>query len=225
MHILFNGCSYTYGDELLGRERNRFSTLVSNELNATHDNISECGRGNDAIARTTMEWFNAGNTCDLAIIQWSVLSRIEGWNLQWKYYECITVQTPRKWDKFYKQYYHAQLGVDTVWKNQYLLEQYFIKNNIKYMFIFHDSFKSFRSINKENKAGDKWTEFERIDEIWEYPCVWRDLVTCKDYHYVIANDDDNHSILTKADYEGKNSHPNEIGHRKIAHYILDRVKK
>ena len=86
MHIFFNGCSLSWGDELENKLEDRFSTLVANHYQANHVNISDCGRSNDAIARTTMEWFAAGFKTDLAIIQWSVISRFDGYdNLNKKY--------------------------------------------------------------------------------------------------------------------------------------------
>jgi hypothetical protein len=206
MHILFNGCSYTWGDELENREHDRFSTLVSNYYNASHDNISKCGNSNDAISRTTMEWFNEGNVCNLAIIQWAVISRIEGYNENKNTYDTITVQIPKKWKYFYSSYYHNQLGIDTLFKNYYLLEQYFIKNKIEYFFLFHD----------------RWD-----DVVSNTSSTWKKLITKNDFHFLRGND--YHDTILKSQtlddvhFRPNEGHPNSLGHKVIADYIIDNI--
>lgn len=228
MKILFNGCSFTWGDELENREEHRFSTLVSRHYNASHANISACGVSNDAIARTTMEWFDAGNTCDLAIIQWTVISRIEGYNTDRNEYECVTVQSPKKWEGFYKRYYDNQLGVDCVFKNYYILEQYFLKNNIKYLFLFHDRWKKFTPIPKDN-GKQQWTEYDVVDTMIEIPTVWRNLVVNKNFHFIAGNEmyngvpADTLIIYKPEHYVENGGHPSKLGHQKIAEYIIDNI--
>tara|TARA_S200002703_G_scaffold18305_1_gene14970 strand:- start:78 stop:782 length:705 start_codon:yes stop_codon:yes gene_type:complete len=83
-NLLFNGCSYTWGGELEGinkdiehRLTHRFSHLVSEKTGLTYTNISRSGSSNERILRTTAEWFEEGNTCDHAIIQWTNRNRVE----------------------------------------------------------------------------------------------------------------------------------------------------
>jgi len=223
MNILFNGCSYTWGDELEHRERDRFSTLVSNHYNAEHSNISDCGRSNDAIARTTMEWFAAGNTCDVAIIQWSIISRLEGYDSESKNYQCITIQIPKKWQNFYKRYYDDQLGIDSLFKNYFLLEQYFISNKIKYQFIFHDRWKKFREVEKSN-GKQEWKEYDTIDPFVDIPTVWKEYITKKDFYHIRGNANDHEAILDGSEYfVDSKGHPNQLGHQKIAKFIIDNL--
>lgn len=206
MHILFNGCSYTYGDELENREQDRYSTLVSNKLGATHTNIAKNGSSNDAIARTTMDWFAEGKKCDIAIIQWTIITRIEGYNEELQDYDIVTVQTPKTWKRFYSSYYHHQLGVDTLFKNYYLLEQYFIKNNIKYFFLFHD----------------RWD-----DIVPNTQSVWKKLITKKDLNFMRGND--HHDTILKSQtlddihFRPNKGHPNPLGHQVIADHIIDNI--
>jgi len=202
MHILFNGCSYTYGDELEHLERDRFSTLISNHYKSSHSNISMHGVSNDAITRTTMEWFATGNTCDLAIIQWTVISRIEGCDPEGNY-TCVTTQTPYKWQEFYRKYYHNQLGVDTLFKNYYLLENFFIQNNIPYLFLIHDCWDN---TIKNTKS------------------VWKDFIVKKDFHILRGNLCDKETILDVDIHIRPNKgHPNPLGHRTIADYVIDTI--
>jgi hypothetical protein len=204
VNILFNGCSYTWGDELEDREQERFSTLVSNHYQSDHTNISNCGRSNDAIARTTMEWFAAGNTCDLAIIQWTVISRIDGYDTDKKYY-CVTTQTQYKWQEYYKKYYHDQLGVDTLFKNYYLLEQFFIQRNIPYFFLLHDC----------------WD-----DIVINTDTIWKKFIKEKNLHFIRGNCHHENTILespSKSDIhfdKYKKGHPNSLGHQRLANYII-----
>ena len=83
--LFFCGDSNTYGEELQGIENDhqkridlRYSSLVSKKLGKTHENISQSGACNDWIVKTVVEWFESGNTCETAIIQFSNAHRW-GW--------------------------------------------------------------------------------------------------------------------------------------------------
>lgn len=211
MHILFNGCSYTWGDELENRIQDRFSTLVADHYKAEHCNLSDCGRSNDAITRTTMQWFADGNTTDLAIIQWSIVSRFEGYDQLNKHYIHVTVDKRGKWDTFYRQYYYNQLGIDCLFKNYYLLEQYFIKNNIKYFFMFHDC----------------WDEsIEKTDTVWKNYIIKNDFHYLRGCHYhntILKNKNVKNPLSDDIHFKGNHGHPNELGHRAIADYIIKEI--
>ena len=80
--LFFCGDSNTFGEELQGIEEDhqkrveqRYSTLVSKKLDKTHENISQSGACNDWIVKTVVEWFELGNKCDTAIIQFSAATR------------------------------------------------------------------------------------------------------------------------------------------------------
>ena len=74
--ILFDGCSWTWGDELEDKEKYRFSQLLSDMTNIDHVNIAEPLKSNNSILRTTIEYCEK-NTVDIAIIQFSCTSRTE----------------------------------------------------------------------------------------------------------------------------------------------------
>ena len=197
----------TWGDELENKLEERFSTLVANHYQADYENISDCGRSNDAITRTTMQWFANGNKTDLAIIQWSVISRLEGYDDLNKRYINITVDTKTKWQEFYRKYYHNQLGVDTLFKNYYLLENFFIQNNIPYLFLIHDCWDN--TVKNTNS-------------------VWKDFIIKKDFHILRDNLRDNlcdkENILDVDIHIRPNKgHPNPLGHRTIADYVIDTI--
>ena len=70
--ILFDGCSWTWGDELENREETRFSSLIGQD----HVNLGQCGKSNDGILRTTLD-FCEKNEVDIAVIQFTKFSRTE----------------------------------------------------------------------------------------------------------------------------------------------------
>ena len=70
--ILFDGCSWTYGDELDNPEKDRFSTLIGKD----HINLGKNGKSNDSILRTTLDHCE-NNKVDLAVIQFTKPSRTE----------------------------------------------------------------------------------------------------------------------------------------------------
>ena len=51
MKLLFLGCSWTWGDELQNREKERYSSIIGQRLNADVVNLSTPGYSNHAIAR------------------------------------------------------------------------------------------------------------------------------------------------------------------------------
>ena len=127
--ILFNGCSLCWGDELDSPYQQRYSRQVAKHFGAVDHNISKRGISNDGIARTTMDWLRT-NDCDAMVIQFSVTSRLDGYepNTGKKFrgvtdnginlevdidhvdkdpYKCVTVQTPRKWKGFYLPVRHG----------------------------------------------------------------------------------------------------------------------
>lgn len=91
-HLLTNGCSFVWGDELEGCEDNppahqehRFSTklrtLMSTDLKrkVTHDCIATCGGGNKKIFRDTISYLSdpSKKTPTHMVIMWSALQRNE----------------------------------------------------------------------------------------------------------------------------------------------------
>ncbi len=55
MKLLFLGCSWTWGDELRNREKERYSSIIGKRLNADVVNLGECGFSNHAIARIFLD--------------------------------------------------------------------------------------------------------------------------------------------------------------------------
>lgn len=85
-HIIANGCSLTFGAELLGKnnyslENKNYSwpVILGDKLNSTVENLAVCASSNISIYRSTVDKIlnleNTDNT--LLIVQWTSLARTE----------------------------------------------------------------------------------------------------------------------------------------------------
>tara|TARA_E500000318_G_scaffold45315_2_gene42798 strand:+ start:2344 stop:3039 length:696 start_codon:yes stop_codon:yes gene_type:complete len=72
--ILFNGCSWTYGDELENNVEEGYPNLVAQKLGLPFVNLARNGASNDYIYHTSLEYL-LNNKVDLAIIQWTFPTR------------------------------------------------------------------------------------------------------------------------------------------------------
>jgi len=136
--ILFDGCSWTYGTELENHEEERWSTLVAN--GEEHVNLSNPGKSNDGILRTTLE-FCESNHVDTAIIQFTKHSRTEFREEGAGKYTTVSNGNIRnngvykEQSEIYFEYFHnKELHLENYSKNKFLLENYFKQKNIKYFF-------------------------------------------------------------------------------------------
>ena len=55
-YLYANGCSWVDGDELQDRTQQRFSKLLSNDLNLEEINQAIAGCSNETIIKNTMDW-------------------------------------------------------------------------------------------------------------------------------------------------------------------------
>ena len=76
MKILFSGDSFTYGDELSNREKDRFSRLVSDHFHAEEINLGTNGSSNDKIVRNVFEHLSLWDV-DAVVIQFSEIKRFD----------------------------------------------------------------------------------------------------------------------------------------------------
>jgi hypothetical protein len=221
-NLLFSGCSVTWGGELEGintdveyRETHRFSHLISNQLGMSYDNISRPGISNDCIAERTIEWCN-NNTCDIVIIQLTQMSRTLRYNENHEY-QPVCPHTIYKNSEarlatslYYKTFYNDFLGYQNYYKNIFLLKNYFLHKNIKYIFT---------SINNINNVT--------------FPNGWKEL--CGDVKVLNFIDflgennffnnfyNKNYCINYSITHKNKllnGTHPSELGHQKIAEEII-----
>jgi len=229
--LFFCGDSNTFGEELQGIEDNhdrriekRYSTLVSKELGKTHHNISQSGACNDWIVKNVVEWFEAGNTCDIAVIQFSHEARWGYYDengtyenmprhslpYQSNHYQLYTQQnckvtdvlgkipqsTREAYEAYCKNIWSEQLQLDNYWKNMFFLRNYL-----------------------KDKCKVVWMTLSRIPK--RETNLWSKL--CKDIEigeqkYMVG---DNKCPKILGVLPG--THPNEIGHQNIAKWILENL--
>jgi hypothetical protein len=237
-NLLFNGCSFTNGSELQGKENNfefrrlnRFSHVISEKTGKTYDNIAIGGNSNDRIARTTIEWFEAGNSCDLAIIQLTLISRYEfiskyaahpvnfapGANIPMMWEVDGKIENKKDYndakdayESYYKYSYNDNIGLYNFYKNLFLLEQFFEKNNIPYYFI--------------KLAGDRgWLDSSDKTVYWRSMCQ-HTYSSIPAINGTILELDDKLNFTKDYSKEGypalNGKHPSVLGHQKIADYVI-----
>lgn len=82
-HIVTNGCSFTYCQNLPDITNNGWPAIIANNLNCPVVNLGLPGVGNDSIYRRTYEYIYENQPIDeykpLVIIAWTQRWRREGW--------------------------------------------------------------------------------------------------------------------------------------------------
>jgi hypothetical protein len=209
--LLFVGDSFTWGEELQGpenyhykREMQRFSGVMSIDLDKSYDNISRSGVSNDWIVKKTVEWFEAGNSCDTAIIQFSHENR-------WIRYD--EVGKPHHMPAHTGTCKHT--AVNNYWKNMFFIRNY-LKDKCK---IVHLSLHTapYGTIGKDYK-----------ENFW-YKCVGD--VSILALKPLLKDDKENWCPKLKSDILDDNNnkrfsgvHPSAKGHQKIAENIIRMIK-
>ena len=205
--IFYNGCSFTAGTELKNPEEHRYSRLVSTHYNTDEVNISESGRCNDVILRTTIEWFTKNGNCDLAIIQFSEWDRVEWvgknghrWNIgngtcnkkansEFRQ-ELLTEPS----ESYYKYYHSPTTSADNFYRNWYLMKLFLESINQKYLFIQMGGLRGSKMC-KDVKSAWNFVDFEN-------PPAILDMLPFIERKYFCG------------------THPSEIGHQVIARHII-----
>ena len=141
--LFFCGDSFTWGEELQGpeqnhrrRERERFSSVLAKKLDKTHVNISRSGTSNDWIVKKTIEWFEQGNSCDTAIIQFSHQKRWLWYDKQGKQhhmpskykeqesYLYTSTEKEQAQHAYMKHVVSKDSVLDNYWKNMFVIRNY-----------------------------------------------------------------------------------------------------
>jgi len=126
--ILFDGCSYTYGDELENPEKEAFPHLVArmglvgNTECREYVSLGECGKSNDGITRTTIKYCEK-NKVDIAVIQFTIYSRREIYRNdknKWKFISCQYDDNIS--DAYYKIIQNKSDDLANFHKNKFILE-------------------------------------------------------------------------------------------------------
>ena len=204
--ILFDGCSWTWGDELENREKDRFSTLVSDHIGKNHVNISERGKSNDGILRTTIEYCE-NNTVDLAIIQFTKISRREILDSKGERY--IRLNVGNRDDASVLYFENLNTNADDLanfYKNKFLLEHFFKVKGIPYYFV---------CLNQK-----KDLLYKRNPSSWQKMSDTKPVTSL--YTLFGGNKYDGTPYFNYPHAE-RGGHPNIRGHQKIAEHILQNI--
>ena len=216
--MLFDGCSWTMGCELEGpdkdlakRERERWSTLVSDHFKTDHVNLGEGGKSNDGILRTTIEYCE-NHKIDFAVIQFTKNNRREILNCKkgviqpngnW-YFRLIGSNTDRASLSYLKNLRSDDDDIANYYKNKFLLEFYFKVKKIPYFFMTLNRRKSMKIIGAP-------TSWQLMSDSKPVTCLYNLLQgDLSNYYYRIPQ---------------KGGHPSEKGHRKIADFIIENVSE
>jgi len=224
-NLLFNGCSFTEGAELEGiaedyehQRLHRFSHLVSEKTGLTYANISKSGASNDKILRTTVEWFEEGNTCDHAIIQWTSRKRVEYLS------ETILKPDTTKLSKYYNIYPYQtfnQLGKSILESFIHIQNDSNDQNNEdRCMYWMEKLLKDkcsfdYLKLGKESKVIDEYYKLASYHKHrTKFPIT-----------YIEGDILPKNIIFYCRRIEGypnlSGGHPNALGHRRIADYIIN----
>jgi hypothetical protein len=239
-NLLFSGCSFTYGSELQGLEndlehlkKHRFSHLVANHFGMTYDNISRGGACNDWIVDSTVEWFESGNTCDVAIIQFSKKSRLISYDENEKatsilpnfHATQVFMDKENKFSQYnekiaaiYKHLYTDYYGTQNYYKNLFFINQYLNNKNVKSVFL---------SLSDESRNPLKRKQYELFCQNVKIQHIISGIIPpkekdpsfyCKDYNVCLSTKSNGPLFLF-------GRHPSEIGHQSIANYIIENVNQ
>jgi hypothetical protein len=192
--ILFDGCSYTYGDELENPEKERFSSLIGGE----HVNLGECGKSNDGITRTTISYCEK-NKVDTAVIQFTLYSRREVMRSDRNKWDFVNCQKNDEMSHaFYESLQNNNDDLANFHKNKFILENYFKNKNINYYFI---------DLQRKKKVKNC------VSSIWYDLIDHTPLVEVRDIIGSVRRNPENFV----------HGHPSKKGHQLLANHIYENI--
>tara|TARA_B100001057_G_C22554132_1_gene834647 strand:- start:92 stop:772 length:681 start_codon:yes stop_codon:yes gene_type:complete len=214
--ILFDGGSWLYGDELEDREKYRFSKILSERVNREHVNISEPGKSNNAILRTTIEYCE-NNLVDIAIIQFTGTSRTEIRAPNEDRYISLSIGNVLKnghskelSEKYYQYIHNDNEEIANFHKNKFLLEYYFKTKNIPYFFVSTD--QTYYKFRTSGVIESSWYHMMNKEPV-------KSLVN------LLGDSNRNEKYYCQGRYKKSDKrslgHPNKLGHKVIAEYIYE----
>ena len=197
MKIYFDGCSWTWGDELENRKKERYSRLVCNQLGAEESNFSKGGGSNDRIIRSLLVE-NKIEDYDLAVIQMTYPARTEYWDAD-----------EGKWIRVSGKYHY----------NRWLYEQKGNLSTLKEKFTNHKDFWKYYYLNVANEKYFVVKEKIHYETIKAY-CKSKNvpLILCTINNW--SKLDFDVRMDSKGLKKHKMCHPTKEGHQRIAASIL-----
>ena len=203
MKIYFNGCSYTWGDELDNALQSRFSKLVCNHFNAEEINLSYSGKSNDAIIR---ECLSDDNHYDLAIISSTIPSRTEYYDETWK-----TVNVPKRLFSYKQEEFEdaikKSLSEGSIKKS--------VSDHLEYWLYYYRNIVN--DTYNQNKDMIFYKTIKSYYNSKNIPLIILTIYKSSKMNYDINMSDKKYP-------KAKRQHPNEIGHEVIASDLINIIK-
>ena len=232
MKIYFDGCSWTYGQELEHREEERYSKLICNNLGAREYNFAKEGGSNDRIIRKLMVENNI-EEYDLAIIQMTFPARTEylrrvwsgGWKKDWirvnpKYSYTAWLHRDSEKEKMRR-------SIEKKWGQQVFPKSMMPKLDDQKFdhYTKADGHAKFWRHYYTSVANRKYFEVKEnihLQTIRNH-CKAHNvpLVVCTINNY--SNLSFDYLMHVEMKYRAERGHPNKEGHRLIAKGILDKI--
>jgi hypothetical protein len=220
-NILFCGDSWTYGGELdqfnpelyKFRRRKRFSQIVSERLNKTYYNISKPGASNDWIAYHAIDWFEQGNTCDIAVIQFSVYCRFSYYDTRNKELKRLlpgdVINKVKNEDYFAKTLINEYNGYQNYFKNLFVLNKYLKNRGVKILYL--NIQKPIRHI-EDNQYWASYCKDIEVDCLYD---VIGHVGDGRNPNFIRPQ------LITNKTLPG--IHPSVMGHSVIADHIINKL--
>jgi len=247
MNLYFNGCSFTYGDELENPQQHSWPTLVSSRLNCDFLNDAVSGGTNDRIVYKTL--LNH-KRYDFFIIAWTHYARFTEYNpidnfeinfsprlnlnaaLQCSNDLKKNYSKYKTYGEMYYKHWYNDLFEFKKWLQQIVLLQSFLKQNNK-PFIMLNTMEN--NISSWSQPQENFISavrhlidfFDRIndDQLMTEHAQIQEMISMIDKSMFIDWSHWNIKDLC-ADYPcGPNGHLLEDGHRAVADIVLDHYNK
>jgi len=207
------GDSFTYGDELQDPKKTSWPIILSNLLNKSVTNLGRCGCGNTRIVKRIIDTAYSQDA-ELIIIAWTAPYRIEFFNHQprdiWPGQESFILDKNQKIlsqsltmvanDKF-------DLWLYKKWLRDIILTQNLLQNlNKKYLMAV---------------AWHHWGPFEGSKNLWN-KINWNYFLG----HPTVSKNPDYETFdyWIKDAPKGRNHHPLELGHQRIAEKFYEHIR-
>jgi len=220
MKLLFLGCSWTWGDELQNREKQRYSSIIGGKLNADVVNLADCGYSNHAIARIFLD--QDLEQYDYIFAQLTHTSRAEFFDKNGITSNIKNKRLREKFDKMYLQekaklkYYEKNKFKNKMWHKVMVDKKRFMETGNKldgrewweiyYEEIYHDKFGDSEEMLIYNLIRNKLTLLNK-----------KHLISSINPKCKMPVD----LLLNNPKYpRAKGNHPNSIGHIMIASDIM-----
>ena len=154
MKLYFNGCSHTFGDDLINPKTQAWPTLISNNLNCKFLNDSVSGGTNDRIMYQTIKNIN---NFDKFYIAWTYTSRFTRYKTDNNHEVNFNVHLThamygnnKEFTDYGKLHYRS-------WHNELFVFKIWLQNIILLQSLFKQKNKSYAMLNADHNNIDRWT--------------------------------------------------------------------